>query len=234
MRFHNFTQLAHPPLRAAAESNKGLLWRSARWLGVRTAFVFWCLGISGNMVSVLAVLVGVGALALVLWSASLPAWTSALIVVCCYGSIFLDFCDGPLARAAGKAGRLGKVLDGIATDLIRAGLPLALGAIAGPRVFLLLGAISGHFIVFVRNQFIWDGISFDTRAHTGALARLVCRAFSVVVMLGLLPPLIAIAWVLDVLRPFSQLVVSAYALLALLWFCCACLQADRAQTNTAD
>jgi phosphatidylglycerophosphate synthase len=228
MTWCKFKALAHPPDCAAAEFERGRLWRSTRWLGIRAAFVLSRLRVSANAASLIAVFLGVTAIGLLLYSAELPWWAGLIVTVCCWGSIFIDFCDGPLARAFGTTGTLGQILDGLGTDLLRTGLPVALGAASGSKVLLLAGVVSGFVLVFVRNQFIWNGIAFDMNIGAGALASVVRAAFSVVSMLGLLPVLIATASLFGLIRPVSCGVVILYALLALLWFSCACLRAAQA------
>jgi phosphatidylglycerophosphate synthase len=228
MKWSEFKAVAHSPQRAAAEFEKGRLWRGVRWLGIRAAYVFYCLRVSANVVSVLAVFYGVMAVAGVIWSAVLPRWAGIVVLACCYGAVFLDFCDGPLARAHGTSGPLGKILDGIGTDFLREGLLVALGVAAGSPTFLLIGLLSGYFIVSVRYQFIWDGIAFDTRADAGVVGRLVRFAFSVVAMLGLLPILIATASFSGLMRPFSRGTLVIYLILWIVWFWSACLRAAKA------
>jgi phosphatidylglycerophosphate synthase len=226
MKWREFRAVAHPPECAIAEAGKGALWRGARWLGIRTAFVCYRLRFSANGISLLAWLLGVAGLGCLAWISALPRWVGLIVVGCCWGSVFLDFCDGPLARALRTCGPLGKVLDGIATDFLRAGLPVALGVAAASKTLLLVGFFSGYVIVFVRNQFIWAGLAFDARDGAGPLARLLRLAFSVPAMVGVLPALIALAAAGNVIRPFSRGLALFYLLLALLWFGLACMRAD--------
>jgi len=227
MKWQEFKAVVHSPQRAAAEFEKGRLWRTARWLGIRVAYVLFRLRVSANAVSLLAVLLGVIAVAGVVWSAVLPRWAGIAVLACCYGAIFLDFCDGPLARARGISSPLGRILDGIGTDFLREGLIVALGAAAGSPAFLLIGLLSGHFIVSVRNQFVWDGIAFDTRADARVVGRLVRFSFSVVAMLALLPILIAAASFEGLMRPFSRVTLVIYLGLWIVWFWSACLRAAK-------
>jgi phosphatidylglycerophosphate synthase len=231
MKWQEFKAVAHSPQRAAAEFEKGRLWRGVRWLGIRVAYVLFCVRATANGVSLLAVLCGVIAVAGVVWSAVLPRWAGIVVLACCYGAIFLDFCDGPLARAHGTSGPLGKILDGVGTDFLREGLLVALGIAAGSPVFLLIGLLSGHFIVSVRNQFIWGGIAFDTKADAGVVGRLVRFAFSVVAMLVLLPILIAAASLSGLMRPFSRGTLVIYLVLWIVWFWSACLRAAKATAS---
>lgn len=227
MNWQEFKAVAHSPQREAAEFEKGRMWRAARWLGVRVAFILFRLNVSANGVSVLAVLCGVVAMAGVVWNAALPRWAGIVVLVCCYGAIFLDFCDGPLARARGSSGLLGRILDGVGTDFLREGLLIGLGVAAGATTFLLAAVVSGHFIVSVRNQFVWNNIAFDVKPDSGIVGRLIRAAFSVVGMLGVLPMFVAIASLSGFMRMCSRAIVAFYLALCLAWFVTACLTARK-------
>jgi phosphatidylglycerophosphate synthase len=230
--FHHLTwsryiEAAFPAVVAHSEADKGLLWHVARWLGVRVAFVLYHLGFSADVVSILAWFLSICALASLVWMPDSPRWGSVAVFLCCYSSVFLDFCDGPLARIRGTTGLLGKTLDGIATDFLRGGLLVALGVTAASTPFLIMGVVAAYTIVFIRNQFIWNGLSREIEIPDGPLTSLLNEAFSVKIMLVAFPVLIAAAGFCRILPIISRCIVTLYALLGAMWFLLAYVRASQ-------
>lgn len=230
MTWREYVAVALPPNVAAVDAEKGTVIRlTIRWIAMRVSFVLFHLRLSANQVSLFGWLLGITGLGLVGYARHLPHWSAGLVVLCCSGSTFMDFCDGPVARARHSANRLGRIFDGISTDFMRSGLLVAFGIVANSPVFVVLGLVSGYIVVSIRNQFIWSGLLAPGPQDEMAVVLSKLRvAFSVPTMTGVLPLFFAVAVFLDSAQVFARSVLSLYLTLSLGWFWLACWAARAA------
>ena len=221
MTWNEFTILAFPQEQAEKERNRGVVWKVARVLGLRLGYVFLRLGISANTVSLMAVLVVCVSL-YCFSSVAERSWLAPVGTILAYLAVFLDFCDGPVARASRRSNKLGQLLDDIPPDMLRGGLIIVLGISTQSDLLAVLSIGTAYIIVPARNLFINGGFIVAYPGKWAAAAeRLV---FSVPTMTGLLPIIICIH--LAMAQPFSELataIVVLYSLLCTVWLSCVLL-----------
>ncbi len=59
MKWKQFLKAAHPEEMAIEESSKNIIFRSHRWIGLRSGYVFYQLGMSANFVSIGRMLISI-------------------------------------------------------------------------------------------------------------------------------------------------------------------------------
>jgi len=142
-----FLAAGFPPRAAAAEADKDVLFRLHRWAGVRIAYPFYLLGVSGNHLSVLRLVMGIAGVALLLQTAR-PWWAvaGALLV---YGQVLLDFSDGALARLS-RPSALGELFDIIGCDAARLAMVVLLGLYTGSAALTVAAVGTGYVLTTFR------------------------------------------------------------------------------------
>lgn len=104
--------------------------------------------ITPNHITVVAILLGLGAAALIM--ASQQSWAIAIGGVMLQINSILDSCDGELARLRFQYSKLGQWLDNIADDLVDNMFVLAVGLALGPPWFWVgLAAAVGRWCVAI-------------------------------------------------------------------------------------
>jgi phosphatidylglycerophosphate synthase len=223
MTYQQFLEAAQTPDFVAATAKLGAIRRGITWVGVRVGFVLYRLGLSANQVSLLGWLFGIGGLSLFCWYGQLPRWCALIAAACCYAGAFLDFCDGAVARARKSANEIGGIIDGITTDFIRSGLLVVLGIVARSAAFAIVGLVSAYIVVWLRNQFIWSGLYASEAQPSKSSASSIFRwAFSVHVMIAVLPLAFGAAIVFGCVQSFARSVSALYLALSIAWFWLAC------------
>ena len=219
MTYQEFLGTAQPAGFVAAVAKLGAIRRGITWIGIRVGFVLFRFRLSANQVSLAGWLCGICGLILVCLAGQLPRWSGGIAVACCYASAFADFCDGSVARASRRADKLGGIFDGITTDFMRAGLLVVMGVVAGSTAFVVIGLVSGYIIVPIRNQFIWSGLlsSFSRQGNRWTTS-MFHWAFSVHVMIGVIPLIFAVAAFFGEFPIVARVLLALYLLLSLAWF----------------
>jgi hypothetical protein len=142
-----FAKVAYSPEKALQESGKDWSFRLHRWIGLRLAYFFYVLRVSGNALSVIRLgmtVLGVYLLAGIQRGETFLPTIGALLV---YGQVILDFSDGALAKVSGGAyPELGDQFDFLGCDVARIALLTSLGLYAGSTQ-LALGTLSAAFVL---------------------------------------------------------------------------------------
>jgi len=110
MRFSAFLRLAYPPLTVFDRKDRGLLCNTAKWLGLRAAYVLLHLGVTANILSLMSVsLLLIGSICLSLYFPSWPIVVLGNVLI--WTAVWIDFVDGPIARAQNRSSVIGGELD---------------------------------------------------------------------------------------------------------------------------
>ena len=136
-----------------------------RPLGYQIACAAWRLGLTPNVVTAMGAFLGILAGHLFLYRGWVPAaWGIALLVT----SEAFDSADGQLARLSGQYSKLGRILDGLASNLVFASIYLHLairiapdlGTLAAIRLILVAGlshSMQCAVADYYRNAFLYLG-----------------------------------------------------------------------------
>lgn len=213
MDWKQFFKVAYPESLAIEESHKDIIFRSHRWTGLRLAYIFYRLGMSGNFISISRMSISIISFYLISLAVKGSVWLPLIGVFLLYGQNILDYSDGAVARASGKASKLGKELEE-SVNVYSRGVILVLISVFTKNVFIVAATafssfVLVHFRVGLRNKIL----------HNIKSVKLFYRiVLSIQFMLFVLPMLIVLnntlKWHIII---FSYIVAGFYALLAILW-----------------
>lgn len=210
-----FLEAAHPESMAKAESDKSVIWKINRWLGLQFAYVFYHLGFSANLLSIfrcLLALIGFYFLSLIVKGDKWLPILGAFILAC---QIILDYADGPIARVQGKSSELGDKMDGLANAFSRLLVIILAGFLTRSLIMFLISIFSAYVLI----AFLPESKSHITAS---GVWRKVAPVYKITLyvpsMVFGLPLLIGIHGVLGLeIVIFSYIVVCLYTVLATLW-----------------
>jgi len=219
MNWRQFIKVAYPEDLAIEESGKDIIFKSHRWLGLRLAYIFYRLGMSGNFISISRMLISVFSFYLISLTLKGDVRLPLIGTFLLYGQNILDYSDGAVARASGKASKLGKELEEIVNAYSRAVILVLISVFTKNAFVVAATAFSSliliNFRVGLRNK-ILNGFIFIKLLYKVIL--------SIQFMLFILPLLLVLnnIWDWEAVT-FSYVVVSFYISLAILWvFLCIC------------
>ena len=218
MNWEKFLKVAYPDdLRIEDIEKRTIIFRCHRQIGLRLGYLFYNLGISANFIGITRIFIALFSFYLISLTMQGEILLPFIGVFLLYGQHILDQTDGVVARASGTVNKLGTILDGIANSFSRYAILILLAAFTGNLSFLLLAILAAHLSGSVRGRFIISKIAYDTEFKGGA--RLFRAAFSIQVMLFILPILIVLSnfWGWSLVK-FSYVVVSFYTVTTFLWF----------------
>lgn len=214
MNWKQFLKVAYPENLAIEESHKDIIFRSHRWIGLRFAYIFYQLGMSGNFISISRMLISLISFYLISLVVKGSVWLPLTGAFLLYGQNILDYSDGAVARASGKASKLGKELEESVNAYSR-GVILVLISVFTKNVFVVVATAFSSFILIdfrvgLRNKIL----------HNIKFVKLFYRiVLSIQFMLFILPLLAVLNNILKWhIVIFSYIVAGFYALLAILWF----------------
>lgn len=124
---------------------------AVKWLAMRVAYGFYRLGLTANQVDVLGLVLSLAGFACLMTASDggvrvLPFVGLGLL----YFHVFLDFVDGPIAKAMNASSELGAALDDIGADLDRILMFVLLGIYSqNPYVVLVTAAAGGVLVMLV-------------------------------------------------------------------------------------
>ena len=217
MRFSAFLRLAYPPLTVFDRKDRGLLCNTAKWLGLRAAYVLLHLGVTANILSLMSVsLLLIGSICLSLYFPSWPIVVLGNVLI--WTAIWIDFVDGAIARAQNRSSVIGGVLDNFAMELARVLLVTVFAFYAGSPIAYFVAAFSSVVIIFL--------VKATVRALSYGRYKPIVTFFydnqlsplSVRVMVFVMPAVISTLSFLDIDPSlFGRAVLAVYFILAIFW-----------------
>ena len=215
MSWLQFRSIAFPSAQAATEAKRSVVWRANRWLGLRFAYVFYRLGFSANLLSIVRVLLALIGFAFLVSVTTGDKWLPLLGILILAWQINLDYADGPIARVQGKSSELGEKIDGLANASARAVMLVLAGYLTGSMLLFLVSAFSAYILVTFmpasRLRFITSG--------KWKIVALIYRSMLYVPVMNLgLPLIIGTHWLVGIdLVVLASVITYSYAVLAVLW-----------------
>jgi hypothetical protein len=212
-----FRAIAFPPAAAQDEAQRDFVYRTHRSVGLRLAYLFYHLGFTGNLLSVLRVVMSVvGAVLMIpLPSGEMVAPVVGAFLI--YGQLVLDFSDGALGRLTpGAIPLLGLQFDIMGCDVARVAMAALLGSYAGSMAPILIAVSSVYVLATFRvailgiapKSALFNRIKWTTRWLTSDQFVVVLLPFVLVILRFVSE---------SFLRSFAWFLVLAYALLAMVW-----------------
>jgi phosphatidylglycerophosphate synthase len=214
MKYNEFISKAFPLELKLSEDNKSVLWKINRWLGIREAYLFYLMGFSANLLSLLRVILSIIGVTLIFWNNSLVLSVTGFFLI--IWQVNLDFSDGALARVSNNYTEIGDFLDGLANDLCRFLMIVLIGMLSGKDWVLLVSIITAYIlIVFVSRTF---ELVRKNRLTDGWVLKIVRYSISVIMMNVLLPFIVVLISITNKFNSTVLMVIlSYYALLAAAW-----------------
>ena len=118
-----------------------------KWIALRFAFILYKLGISANALDVFAILFSIAGFLLLTTALKGEILLPLLGILPIYFLIFVDFADGPIAKATGSCSLLGHLLDDLGCNLARLMLILLFGIYTGNLYWIVLSVFAGGVLI---------------------------------------------------------------------------------------
>ena len=218
MKWIAFKSAAYPPEFSVTEKDKSVFWHINRWVGLRFAYLFYHLGFSANLLSIIRVALAALGLYLVFYHWLDNNYDPVIGIFLLAWQVNLDFADGAIARVSNKSSALGEKLDGLANDFARGALLILISISTGWNYVFIIGMAASFILVkfftetfaLVDKYYGWSQYPFSVK--------LVRKLLSVPIMVVALPTIIAILNILDYqITLVALLITTIYALIAISW-----------------
>ena len=219
MKWNAFKSAAYPPEFSVTEKDKSVFWHINRWVGLRFAYLFYLLGFSANLLSI--VRVGLAALGLYLvfypWFSDI--YDPVIGIFLLVWQVNLDFADGSINRVVnGKPTLIGLNIDGLANDVARGAVLILISFAAATNYLFIIGIVTSFILIkflaetfaLVEKFYGWSQYPFPIK--------LLRKLLSVPLMVVALPTIIATLNILDYqITLVALLITTIYTLLAISW-----------------
>ena len=218
MKWIAFKSVAYPSTLSATEKDKSIFFHINRWVGLRFAYLFYHLGFSANLLSMVRVALAALGLYLLFYHWFSDIYDPIIGVLLLAWQVNLDFADGSIARVSNKSSALGEKLDGLANDFSRGALLILISISTGTNYVFIVGLAASFILVkffaetfaLVEKFYGWSQYPFPIK--------LLRKLLSVPLMVVALPTIIAILNILDYqITLVAFFITTIYALLAISW-----------------
>ena len=218
MKWIAFKSAAYPPAFSVTEKDNSVIFHMNRWVGLRFAYLFYHLGFSANLLSIIRVALAALGLYLVFYHWLDNNYDPVIGIFLLAWQVNLDFADGAIARVSNKSSALGEKLDGLANDFARGALLILISISTGWNYVFIIGMAASFILVkffaetfaLVEKFYGWSQYPFSIK--------LLRNLLSVPVMVVALPTIIAILNILDYqITLVALLITTIYALIAISW-----------------
>ena len=218
MKWIAFKSAAYPPAFSVTEKDNSVIFHMNRWVGLRFAYLFYHLGFSANLLSIIRVALAALGLYLVFYHWLDNNYDPVIGIFLLAWQVNLDFADGAIARVSNKSSALGEKLDGLANDFARGVLLILISISTGWNYVFIIGMAASFILVkfftetfaLVDKYYGWSQYPFSVK--------LVRKLLSVPIMVVALPTIIAILNIIDYqITLVALLITTIYALIAISW-----------------
>ena len=218
MKWIAFKSAAYPPEFSVTEKDKSVFWHINRWVGIRFAYLFYHLGFSANLLSIIRVALAALGLYLVFYHWLDNNYDPVIGIFLLAWQVNLDFADGAIARVSNKSSALGEKLDGLANDFTRGALLILISISTGWNYVFIIGMAASFILVkFFAETFVLVEKFYGWSQYPFSI-KLLRNLLSVPVMVVALPTIIAILNILDYqITLVALLITTIYTLLAISW-----------------
>ena len=218
MKWIAFKSAAYPPAFSVTEKDNSVIFHMNRWVGLRFAYLFYHLGFSANLLSIIRVALAALGLYLVFYHWLDNNYDPVIGIFLLAWQVNLDFADGAIARVSNRSSALGEKLDGLANDFTRGALLILISISTGWNYAFIIGMAASFILVkffaetfaLVDKYYGWSQYPFSVK--------LVRKLLSVPIMVVALPTIIAILNIIDYqITLVALLITTIYALIAISW-----------------
>lgn len=160
---------------------------AVKWVALPVAYGFYWLGFSANAVDIVGLFLMLGGFLFLSTAISGQILLPILGVLLIYFHVFLDFVDGPVAKARGACSALGSALDNIGCDLSRLLFLLVVGFYTGNSYMMFINLFAAVVLIFLMPVTYKE---FPGKGLPGLVKSVFLNRYSFIgvrFMLGLLP-----------------------------------------------
>ena len=218
MKWIAFKSAAYPPAFSVTEKDNSVIFHMNRWVGLRFAYLFYHLGFSANLLSIIRVALAALGLYLLFYHWLDNNYDPVIGIFLLAWQVNLDFADGAIARVSNKSSALGEKLDGLANDFARGALLILISISTGWNYVFIIGMAASFILVkFFAETFVLVEKFYGWSQYPFSI-KLLRNLLSVPVMVVALPTIIAILNILDYqITLVALLITTIYALIAISW-----------------
>jgi len=219
MKWIAFKSAAYPPEFSVTEKDKSVFWHINRWVGLRFAYLFYLLGFSANLLSIVRVALAALGLYLVFYPRFSDIYDPVIGIFLLVWQVNLDFADGSINRVVnGKPTLIGLNIDGLANDVTRGAVLILISFSAATNYLFIIGIVTSFILIkflaetfsLVEKFYGWSQYPFSIK--------LLRKLLSVPLIVVALPMIIAILNILDYeITLVALLITTIYTLLAISW-----------------
>jgi len=218
MKWIAFKSAAYPPAFSVTEKDNSVIFHMNRWVGLRFAYLFYHLGFSANLLSIIRVALAALGLYLVFYHWLDNNYDPVIGIFLLAWQVNLDFADGAIARVSNKSSALGEKLDGLANDFARGAFLILISISTGWNYVFIIGMAASFILVkffaetfvLVEKYYGWSQYPFSIK--------LFRKLLSVPLMVVAIPTIIAILNILDYqITLVAMLITTIYTMLAISW-----------------
>ena len=219
MKWSAFKSAAYPPEFSVTEKDKSIIWHINRWMGIRFAYLFYLLGFSANLLSIVRVVLAALGLYLVFYPLFSKILDPVVGIFLLVWQVNLDFADGSINRVVnGKPTLIGLNIDGLANDVARGAVLILISLSTEINYLFMVGLVTSFILIkflaetfaLVERYYSWSQYPFSIK--------LLRKLLSVPLMVIALPTIIAVLNILDYHTTLVTLLITAiYTLLAISW-----------------
>ena len=218
MKWIAFKSAAYPPAFSVTEKDNSVIFHMNRWVGLRFAYLFYHLGFSANLLSIIRVALAALGLYLVFYHWLDNNYDPVIGIFLLAWQVNLDFADGAIARVSNKSSALGEKLDGLANDFARGALLILISISTGWNYVFIIGMAASFILVkFFAETFVLVEKFYGWSQYPFSI-KLLRKLLSVPLMVVAIPTIIAILNILDYqITLVAMLITTIYTMLAISW-----------------
>jgi len=219
MKWIVFKSAAYPPEFSVTEKDKSILWHINRSVGLRFAYLFYHLGFSANLLSIMRVALAALGLCLVFYPLFSKILDPVVGIFLLVWQVNLDFADGSINRVVnGKPTLIGLNIDGLANDVARGAVLILISLSTEINYLFMIGIVTSFILIkflaetftLVEGYYGWSQYPFSIK--------LLRKLLSVPLMVVVLPTIIAILNILNYqLMVVALIITTIYTFLAISW-----------------
>jgi|APSaa5957512535_1039671.scaffolds.fasta_scaffold13769_5 phosphatidylglycerophosphate synthase len=143
MNYKEFQKCTFPEKSTFERKQFDFVTNLVKWLAMRVSFVFYKMGVTANMLDIFTLITSLFGAILVLTMIDEYNIIPVIIglVLLAFG-VFVDFVDGPIAKARGECSRIGDALDNLGVDLVRSSLIIIFGILSSESYMIIVNIFS--------------------------------------------------------------------------------------------
>jgi len=148
MNFIEFREKSFPEKSVFHRGQFDFTTNCVKWLALRFAYVLYCLKFSANFLNVISLSFTFAGMVLLHFAPSHNVNYALVGMLFIYFQVFIDFVDGPIAKAQEKTSKIGHAFDDLGCDLTRVALLLLIGLFTESNILALANIFSGVILMY--------------------------------------------------------------------------------------